>query len=598
MDKLIRKFSRTFWSLALPVSFLATFAVSNTNAAPFEDWKIVINNDDIAPGSTKTFFSYNPPSINNTGTVVVRARAKTNMSSESTLEGAKGKEGGGGQGGIVSGIFTRDMSSSDSEIIAVAVKDGVIPHPNNIENPGLATFNEFPSFPRIDATSNFLAFRAQSQPSWNVVISEGEETRSGTSGLYVAGADSNTLQTGIRNIEAAEGFPEYLVPDTSIRFEQFPGAPSPTKRVTTDSSTGAMVEQNLLTFKGNWTDADGNGQTGIFYRDISAGDGTSPVVAIAKRGDLIPTEAVQEGTGPVYFGSTAPPSAAAGKVVFTGLDNENNPSAGGIFLADLTENPTLSTVAGFNTAVPIDNTPTLNTFGEALSFDGRFVGFWAGWGDEYNTIALGSEAEGNYEVVNVIKNQGIFLADTLTEQLFLVAQAGEGQLFSDFLFWNYSGKSSDMGSDEGDEGEGQRWRSSAFFAVDEDDIVFKAVSSLTGETGLYGALDVTDPLFDYSDLITIIETGMNGGLLDPMANNLPITSLSLERDSFRKGQLAISASMTDGENSWAGVYVATTPTRGLAYAASGAVPTPEPSTILLFGAGLLLLSGKSRRFKR
>ena len=97
----------------------------------------------------------------------------------------------------------------------------------------------------------------------------------------------------------------------------------------------------------------------------------------------IPSNAIPEnysGTG--VFDSTSPPSAAAGKMVFTGLDNEAAPKAGGIFMASLTDSPTLSTVASVNTEVPKNGTQTLTAFGEGLSFDGRYVGFWGGWGTE------------------------------------------------------------------------------------------------------------------------------------------------------------------------------------------------------------------------
>ena len=51
-------------------------------------------------------------------------------------------------------------------------------------------------------------------------------------------------------------------------------------------------------------------------------------------------------------------------------------------MAPLTANPTLTTVAGFQTVVPKNGTNTLTAFGEGLSFDGRYVGFWGGWGTD------------------------------------------------------------------------------------------------------------------------------------------------------------------------------------------------------------------------
>ena len=104
----------------------------------------------------------------------------------------------------------------------------------------MSTFNEFPSFPRIDANSGTLAFRGQSTPSVVTILPDGSETRSGTSGLY-ATPGGGPLITGIRNI-IPNDYPQFLVPNQPVptKFDQFPGAPSP--------------DGNIVTFKGNWTD--------------------------------------------------------------------------------------------------------------------------------------------------------------------------------------------------------------------------------------------------------------------------------------------------------------------------------------------------------
>jgi hypothetical protein len=58
---------------------------------------------------------------------------------------------------------------------------------------------------------------------------------------------------------------------------------------------------------------------------------------------------------------------------------------------------------------------------------------------------------------------------------------------------------------------------------------------------------------------------MDGTDLDPQALDaetnqpLPITSLGLERDSFRGRWLAINASMGNEENGWAGIYATKLP---------------------------------------
>jgi len=383
------------------------------------------------------------------------------------------------------------------------------------------------------------------------------------------------------------------VPGAGVKFDQFPGAPSP--------------EGNIVTFKGNWTDASGTAQTGVYFRDVVAAGGTSPVVKVAERGDAIPANAISTTgyTGSGVFGSTSPPSAADGKMVFTGLDVEEAPTAGGIFLAPLTDNPTLTTVAGFQTIVPKNGTSTLSAFGEGLSFDGRYVGFWGGWGTETFAKQVECAADGNADVLqacldqdtngtandgiysfDVLVNQGIFLADTELNKLYLVAQTGD--LYDDFLFWNLSGNAGQGGGDDSEDLEGARWRSSAFLAIDGNDVVFKAalgyldgaVGQTGGTSGLFGALDVSD-LFSYGDLFTIVTTGMDGSVLDSAAAGLPIVLLGIERDGFRNGHLAIAASMASDEAGWAGIY-------------EGSV-VPEPSTYSLLAIGLSSLVGVTRR---
>ena len=66
---------------------------------------------------------------------------------------------------------------------------GPVPQPNNTTtgNDGLlASFNEFPSVPRIDAGSDTIATRGQSTPVWTYMLDDGTESRTGTSGIYTS----------------------------------------------------------------------------------------------------------------------------------------------------------------------------------------------------------------------------------------------------------------------------------------------------------------------------------------------------------------------------------------------------------------------------
>lgn len=562
-------------------TFIALCASANSYANPIGEWQTVVNNGDTVPTTSKNFNSYNQPSINDAGVVAFRARS----------------QGGQGGQGPATGIFTRDMATPGNPIVPVAMRGDEIPAPNTVTNPGPATFNEFPSFPRIDADSGTVAFRGQSTPSVVTILPDGSETRSGTSGLY-ATPGGGSLVTGVRNV-LPNDYPQFLVPNQPVptKFDQFPGAPSP--------------DGNIVTFKGNWTDNTGVAQTGVYFRDMVADGGNSPVVKVAERGDAIPANAIPTTgyAGSGVFGSTSPPSAAGGKMVFTGLDVEEAPTAGGIFMAPLTANPTLTTVAGFQTVVPKNGANTLTAFGEGLSFDGRYVGFWGGWGTDTFARQVQCATDGNAVVrqacldqdnngtandgiytFDVLVNQGIFLADTDLDKLFLVAQTGD--LYDDFLFWNFSGNAGQGGGDDDSEDlEGARWRSSAFLAVDGNDVVFKAAQDYLdsafgktgGTSGLFGALDVSDLLTDL-DLFTILKTGMDGSVLDQNAAGIDIVSLGIERDGFRNSRLAINASMEgtiDGEDvGWAGIYVTT---------------VPEPGTWTLLGLGGLAMFFIRRR---
>lgn len=578
------KFSRT----ALSVGLVAVFGASTGFAMPLSTWVSVVNSGDMAPdaSSSEKFFSFNQPSVNDAGLVAFRARAKA-------ATGAGGSGGGGTDtGGPLRGIFTRDMAVDASPITTLASNKGtkgIVPQPNN----QAGTYNEFPAFPRLDARTDTVAFRGQSKPvleyqtGTDPNTGEPTMTKGGTSGVYTN--PSGVLATGASLLGNVNGYGYYQVPGTTAgtKFDQFPGSPT---------ATG-----NILAFKGNWTDPATGGQTGIYFRDVVADGGLSPVQKVAVSGE---TFNFVDGTS-VKFGSTAPPSASDGRVVFTGLDNEDAPTAGGIFLSALSDPvDSLKSLVriGVDTAVNwgqgLSKMLNFKQIGEALSFDGKFVGFWGAWGSETKTVTVNCASDGNADMLAACKaqdnngiandgtytfeelaNQGIFVVNTETGELTMKGSTnGTGQtLLTDFLFWTFSGAPDSAGGDGTDDREPPRWRSSAFVAVDDDRAVFKGLSS-DGDTGLYGNFD--------GDMFTVLETGMDGSLLD--ADNpegAKIATLGIERDGFRNGWLAINASMLNEETgeSWAGIYV---------------TQVPEPSSYALVVLALGALGVITRRRAR
>jgi hypothetical protein len=533
----------------LGMGFLLT--LGNMTEAKAFNFRTVVNNGVLVPNTDRLFNSYNQPSVNNNGVVVFRARSQ------------------GGQGQPATGIFTRNMNTATpGEIIPIAIRGMEVPAPNNTG----ANFTEFPAFPRIDSNSNMIASRGQSDPVWQLP----DDTRLGTSGIYTN--PSGPLITGVSQLGAIAGFEQFSVPGTATKFDQFPGAPSPT-------------DGNTLVFKGNWTDGGGIAQTGVYLRNVLANGGISPVQLIADSNTLIPGTTTE-------FGSTAPPSAALGKAVFLGVDNEANPTLGGIYLSSL-NNPTnltpLVTIGGLDSLV----NGGLKAIGEGLSFDGKSVAFWGAWGTDIFTQTVSCPEDGNQERLmfcqqesidnpngigngqfqfDVLKNQGIFVTDIESMTTRLVAQTGDE--FSTFLFWNFSGQV--PGSSDEEDGEFARWRSSAFTALSGSQVAFKGTigpDAETGKQGIYAQLGLNLPL------TTIVETGMDGSVLDPEAAGLPITSIGLERDGLRNGWLTITANMANEEESWGGIYVART--------------VPEPSLILgLLGLGMLGVNSRLRGDKK
>ena len=589
---------RQAWPIGLATAVLALSAAHMTTVeaappAPYPfDWATVVNNNDFMPTDTcdpanpsappicRHFNSYNQPSVNVDGLVVIRARSRggqgdtgahggedeAGATASAADDGNGGHDGGGGSGTEhgnqpVHGIYTRDMSASDKPIVRILDRKTEVPQPNNLGS----TFIETPSFPRIDMWSDTIATRANHQPVWQYTPPNSGETRAGTTGIYTN--PFGDLITGASKLGAVPGFEFFAVPgvETPTMFDVFPGAPAVTS---TDGETG-----DTIVFKGNFT-VGGVGKTGVFYRvledvDINngPGGGTNPVVLIANNTDTdIP------GTGQL-FGSTSPPSAVDGLVVFAGFDNEENPSLGGIYLADLDEvdfkgTPKLDPLVSIGDQVPGEKSNArFNRLGEGVAFDGQYVAFWGAWG-AMRTIRLHCPAEGNRDRIafcltqcpepqgcsaKAPVRQGIFLHDTLADETRAVAKAPRD--FEDFVFWNFSGKVPGIGGGhEGgeDDGEPARWRSSAFVAVSGTSAAFKAVTG--NRVGVY--LSEAPGLAP----VTVVDNRTDGQLLDleaPVGST--VVEVGLEREGLRGDWLAVSAKMGveggEEEDDMAGVYI-------------------------------------------
>lgn len=524
-----------------------TVAAPKTSAV---HWTTVVNNNDYVPGSAKNFNSYNQPSVNSRGLVVFRARGK----GPSPL----------------SGIFKRDISGRGKSIVTIADRNTTVPQPNNTCYPSgsggcppagsgePATFNEFPSFPRVALSRDFVATRGNSQPVWTYT-EDGVENRAGTSGVFLH-SDGGELMTGASQLGAVPDFAIYQVPDTAagIRFDQFPGAP-------------AVTDTGVVVFKGNYTFGD-DSATGVFFRDVAAGD--AAIQLVANSSTVIPGSVA--GT---TFGSTAPPSAAADKVVFLGVDDEEGPREGGIYLASLLPNPDLVTLVALGSPVPGKDGATFSRFGEGLSFDGRFVAFWGAWGTETKALKLFCPSEGNADriafcneqeetrdgfIVNVPQHQGIFVHDISTGNTHQIA--GTDNDFDDFLYWNYSG--APPGGEHGDEGvddqEPPRWRSSAFAAVSSNgSALWVAWKARRGDVVDMAYQDPVDGIYlrkkpGRKTVQKMVDTRTPGTMLDPDAMGTTVEEVGLERDGLRGNLLVINASMSSDaeEDGMAGVYLA------------------------------------------
>jgi hypothetical protein len=579
------RFNRQALAAAIGMALAAFHSVAQ--AQPFA-WTTVVNNGYQVPACGtvpvgRVFNSYSQPSVNEQGIVVFRGRSK-------------GSDGGGGEepttlaeaptgesGPPARGVYVRDMRLGTG-VSVVACVTGIVPQPNSEQAP----FNEFPAFPRIDASSPTVATRGQSRPVLEYQIGVDEDglpltTKVGTSGVYtnpggVLVTGASLLGAVIEYGASALTYPQYAVPGLPAgtpptRFDQFPGAPT-------------VTAGTVIGFKGNFT-VGLDGKTGVFFRDVSKP--ANPTYLVANSFTRIPNQA--SGTN-VLFGSTAPPSISGQYMFFVGLDNEDAPTMGGIYRAKMKdkESQKLEPLVAIGTQVPGESSGVgLSRIGEGLSVsaDGNFVSFWGAWGAETFTKRLYCPADGNadliaycnatfplgYYDVAIPVHQGIFVYDVKKKAIAAVAKTGANG-FEDFLYWVYSGAPPGVGGgqEEGEEDESReppRWRSSAFAAVSLTDKKAAAVAFKATQGDGIGSTraDGVPGIFlrkGTSSVVTVAKMLAPGQSIDPLAPaGSIITAIGLERDGFRGANLAITASMLyetiEESLGWAGIYLTNVP---------------------------------------
>jgi len=541
-----RQSSASGWSVAgskpAPPASRTQPATDGASLAELQ-WQTVVNNSFAIPDGKTNFSSYSQPSVNSQGMVVFRARST------------------GGQ--RETGIFLRKGISG--KVTKIADLNTLVPYPNNLD----AEFLEFSAIARIAPNSDHTAFVGLHKPAYRYTLPDGSETRAGTAGIYTL-TDQSVLVTGASKLGNAPDFEYFAVPGTkNVPFDVYPGAP-------------ALTDDGLIVFKGNYQ-IDGEGKTGIFYRRLysSPGGGTEPVEMIVSSDDDIP--GLPPSFRDISFGSTAPPSVYGNKLVFLGLDNEDEPYFGGIYISDIKGGSELEKVIGIGD-VPQGlegSVGALRRIGEALSFDGRFVGYWGAWGKDTKTIRLYCPTDGSPDLIaycngvdplsmwdedaekwyqdrDVPINQGIFIYDLMTDTTYLASRGPEE--FADFVFWVYSGKVPGSGQDI--DAEPPRWRSSAFVTVSDGIAVFKARTGYLDKKGAYfdpiDGIYLADPI-SAKPLEDVAVMGMDGALFDSHLTPglMPVTGVGIEREGLRGNKLAISLTMANAEDGWGGIYVAT-----------------------------------------
>lgn len=499
-------------------------------------WRPLANTSTMVPGLTVPFSIFGSPSVNASGTVVFGGTSALSTS-------------GSGETSATLGIYSVDPVSL--AVTKVADTATLVPDPNTLTyGNSLAKFGGFPSYASIDQDSPLVAFAATHPPVLQLTDGKG-----GNAGLYAN--PSGNLVTGMGLFTQAP-YTYFQVPDmpAGTAFDEFPVSP-------------AVVNGSTLVFKGDYL----NGTTvamGVYYRDLTASNGTSDAVLIASTvSTLVPGQGVK-------FGYIAAPSAVGNTVVFVGYNRQDSPAAGGIYSAPLATAPTLTPLVTIGTTVP-GETATFTRFGDGISFDGRYVGFWGAWGTESTTRHLTCPTDGDQALdaycltvfpngfdAQVPVHQGIFVYDTVTSSLTAVAKSGSG--FSDFTYWPFVGAVPEEGPTGPGSGTGE-----VGVPVEVPAFVLSPHVVVTSTGGSYQAAfeastGPVDGIYMTSasnpgGIVTVVDTTMSGTIVDLNANSTTkIKKLDLEREGWRGNWLTIGSTMVDSatDANSTGIYAAST----------------------------------------
>ncbi len=239
-------------------------------------------------------------------------------------------------------------------------------------------------------------------------------------------------------------------------------------------------------------------------------------------------------------------------MVFVGFDNEENPTKGGVYRARLQPDPRLQVLVkigdkvkdfkGKELYVPGTRTPYRFTrFGEGLSFDGRYVAFWAAWGSETRTIELTCPADGNKAVIAYCMGQSVVDAERYAHGQVPRDRPGEsgplrlrhagGKVVDDRAHrrllqglpllellrppaWNRGG-----GRQGGEDTlEPPRWRSNAFSAVNaplSDGSYYRLAYKAVRPDGAVGIYMAAGPETKESAFKVVVDTQTSARALDP-----------------------------------------------------------------------------------